>query len=152
MKKPDPNIVATVAATLLAHHQYPGETEMAGAIRTARKLISLAESLPVKPEATSPHHAPREVFGYAGDNWRKRTLERIALLFEADVPPDGKTPDGIPALRRIEGGGWASPEEFLDYHERRGLEGQDAGAIRDLIRRWKADRARVGPRSRKMRQ
>lgn len=147
MKKATPAEIATIAAILSSRPNFNLSNE--DAIRWARQLVSLAASLPEAVFTCTPHQHPKNAFGYTGDNWRKRTLERISVLFNANIPPDGKTPPGARALTRLDNSGFDSPEQFLSYHERRGLEPWFADEIRDLVRRWKAERARIGSHSRK---
>lgn len=137
---------ATIAALLMIRHPSMNELE---AIQAATRLVALAESQPVTHAAESEHVHPRKVFQYTGDNWRKRTLDRIRTLFDCNICGDDKTPYGVSTITHIESKDWKSADEFLEYHEKRGFDPRAAAAITDLIRRWKKQRASIGPRKRK---
>lgn len=132
-KNPSPVDVATVAAILLSR---AGSTlSQDTAIQEARALIERAGATAERMAVDHVH--PKIAFMYKGANWRSLTLNRIAHLFETDLPPDDNTPPEFVNLRSLPRKGWKSPEDFLSYHERRGLEAHDVKAIQELIRRDK---------------
>jgi hypothetical protein len=146
MNKTSPADIASIAALLMIRHPNMNELE---AIQAANRLVALAESQPVTPAAEGKHIHPRNVFPYTSQNWRKWTLKLIQTLFDCDVSGDDKTPYGVTVITHIESKGWKSPEEFLEYHEKRGFEPGAAAAIIDLLRRWKKQQSSIGPKNRK---